>query len=124
MKPEDMPESRSPIGESPRWIISYLAAGYAVFVVIFGLYALPDGAHPAVRWVQAIAPCLVLAAFALEYAKRRDRLTPVEISYLRFAIFLLILPGVAGAVPLSVVVGAAFLIWTVVEKRRDASRDD
>lgn len=118
MRPEDMPEARSPVGQSPKWIIAYLAAGYAVFAVIFGLYALPDDTRSAVRWVQAIAPCLVLAAFALEYSKRKDSMTPVETSYLRFAIVLLVLPGLAGTLPLSLVVGGAFLVWTVVQTRQ------
>lgn len=118
MRPEDLPESRSPVGQSPRWITVYTFVGLGIAVVLIGLYALPDGARPAVRWLQAIVPVVVLAVYARAYAARRRTMTDVEIGYLRFSIILLTLPGIPGAVPLTLIAGPAFLIWTVVEKRR------
>lgn len=118
MRPEDLPESRSPVGQSPRWITVHTFVGLGIAIVVMALYALPDGAHSAVRWAQAIVPVVVLAVYARAYAVRRHALTDVEIGYLRFSIILLSIPGIPGTIPLTLIAGPAFLIWTVVEKRR------
>lgn len=118
MRPEDLPETRLPVGQSPRWITIHTFVGLGVCIATFGLYALPDGAHPTVSWIHAIVPVVVLAVFARAYASHRRSMTSVETGYLRMGIVLITAAGVAGAVPVSLVAGLAFFIWTVVEKRR------
>lgn len=118
MRPEDLPEQRRPIGQSPRWITIHALGGLAAVLVVIALYALPDGTEPAVHWAQAIVPVLVLASLARGYAARRRTMTSVETGYLRMAVVLLTIAGIPGTIPLSLPVGVAFLAWTVVEKRR------
>jgi O-antigen/teichoic acid export membrane protein len=100
----------------------YTFVGLGVSIAAMLLYALPDGARPTVRWIHAIVPVLALAALARAYAPRRRELTPIDTGYLRVGIILLAAAGGAGALPLSFVAGAAFYIWTVVEKRRNRAR--
>lgn len=118
MRPEDLPEERLPIGESPRWITIHALGGVAAFLLVVGLYALPQDARPTVRWIHAVVPVLLMASLAAGYARRRRRMTPIEVGYLRTAIVVLAVIGIPGALPLSLVAGVVFFAWTVVEKRR------
>jgi hypothetical protein len=118
MRPEDLPESRLPIGQSPRWITIHTFVGLGVCVAVLLLYGLPDGARPTVRWLHALVPIAVLAVLARAYGRRRRTATPIEVGYLRVSIILITAAGVAGALPLSIVPGVAFYVWTIVEKRR------
>ena len=118
MKPEDLPESKIPIGNSPRWIAIYAFVGLGFYFVTWALYGLPDSARSAARWVHAIVPVIALILLAREFAKRRRSMTTTEISYLRYAIVIWTGVGILGALPLTLVAGPAFYLWTVVEKRR------
>ena len=59
-----------------------------------------------------------LVSLGLRYAALRREMTGVELSYLRFAIFLIAVFGLSGAWALSLVGGCAFYIWTIIERRR------
>ena len=122
MSSMEPPGGRLPIGESPRWIMVHAFVGLGASFAIIFLHALPEGTHPTLRWMQALIPVIVLASLGRLYAHRRSSMSDVETGYLRTAIVLLTIAGIPGTLPLTLVVGPLFFIWTIVEKRKRKTR--
>ena len=113
------PGGRLPIGESPRWIVVHALVGFGCLVVTILLaLVLDDESDNWLGIALSAASLSTLVSLGLRYAALRREMTGVELSYLRFAIFLIAVFGLSGAWALSLVGGCAFYIWTIIERRR------
>lgn len=108
-----------PIGESPRWIAVHVFVVLGLLmVIVLLLRLLPDSQHGWLRESLGAGSLVVLASLARFYAARRATMGKAETGYLRTALYFISAPGIAGIWHLSIAVGAAFYIWTIVERRR------
>lgn len=123
MTSPEPPIERSPIGESPKWIAWHAFVGFGSLPVL-GFITLPF--RPEHQWTffsaLTVVILLLLANFARMYAPRRYEMTKTETSYLRFALLIIAGAGVTGTWHLSIPAGVAFLVWTIVVRRRQKQR--
>ena len=119
MSSPEPPGGRLPIGESPKWIAVpvFIVLGLLLTVALL-LGLLPDSQHRWLRELLGAGSLLALASLARFYAARRTAMGKIETSYLRTALFVISMAGVAGTWHLSLAAGVAFYIWTIVERRR------
>lgn len=119
MRPEDLPETRRPIGDAPRWIAVHAIGGFSSFFLLSVLDLVIPGDDPdPYRALLTVITVLTLASMAWFYASRRRTMTKLETTYLRIGIVVVALTGLQGTWFLSVPVGVALYAWTIVERRR------
>jgi hypothetical protein len=107
--------------QSPRWITAPSLSGALGVIALMVLHLLPAATHPYLAWAMVLVPLAAMGVLARSW-HRRLPVTPHEREYVRVGIVVLSIAGLAGlsggALPLTLVAGPAFWIWTVVESRR------
>lgn len=108
-----------PIGESPKWIAvhAFVALGWMILIAVIARL-IPEEEQEWLRAVLTAGPLVILTSLARFYATRRAQMGKVETGYLRTALFVISIAGIAGTWHLTVPAGLAFYIWTIVEHRR------
>ncbi|MET0930847.1 MAG: hypothetical protein ABWX74_15105, partial [Aeromicrobium sp.] len=101
--------------KSPRWVWQPSLGGFFGILALMVLHLLPDDTHPYLAWGMALVPLVAMGVLVRGW-RRRLPVSAWELEYLRVGIVLLTICGLGalsgGALPLSLVVGPAFFVWT------------